>query len=324
MTIAYPDLSNHNGAMPLQAGTVACFAKSSEGTGYRDAYYGHYKSESARVGALFGAFHFLREGNGAGQARFAFSIVGRGVPMMIDFEPEYDADGNPISLPSLADAIAFRDTYRSLGGLVRLNYLPRWYWAGHLGSPSLAPLADLALVSSDYTTYSDTGPGWTPYGGVTPSVWQYTDKQPYSGQRVDFNAYRGTLEQFRALLAVDPIQGADMPLTNADVELILNYQLPRQGGRMSGTTSLGGMVGWNDQHVGDIEAASSSAAASVAARVDALAAQVAKLTAPPAAQVDLAALEALIEQHLAAGAVPGVIAAAVLEHLSAATANAKP
>lgn len=43
-----------------------------------------------------------------------------------------------------------------------------------------------------------------------------------------------------------------------------------------------------------------------------------------AAPVDLAALEALIEQHLAAGSVPGVIAAAVLDHLSAATANATP
>lgn len=51
------------------------------------------------------------------------------------------------------------------------------------------------------------------------------------------------------------------------------------------------------------------------------------LTAPApavAAQVDLAALESLIEQHLAAGAVPAVIAAAVLQHLSAATAGAKP
>lgn len=202
MTISYPDVSNHNGDMPLQAGTVACFAKSSEGTGYRDPYYLHYKSEAQRVGALFGAYHFLRQGDGAGQARFAYSIVGPGVPMMIDFEPEYDQNGNPISLPSLADAIAFRDTYRALGGLVRVNYLPRWYWAGHLGSPSLSYLADLALVSSDYEAYSDAGPGWAPYGGLTPAIWQWTDKQPYSGQQVDFNAFRGTVDQFRVLLGL--------------------------------------------------------------------------------------------------------------------------
>lgn len=216
MTIAYPDVSNHNGGMPLQDGTVACFAKSSEGTGYRDAYYGHFKAEAERVGALFGAYHFLTQGDGAGQARFAYSIVGPAVPMMIDFEPEYDAAGNPLSLPSLADAVAFRDTYRSLGGLVRLNYLPRWYWSGHLGSPSLAPLADLALVSSGYTAYSDTGPGWAPYGGLTPAVWQYTDALPYSGQKVDFNAYRGTVDQFRALLGLAGAQPSSLEVAMQD------------------------------------------------------------------------------------------------------------
>ena len=200
MTLAFPDVSNHNGAMALLAQTVACLAKATEGTTYRDPYYAHYKAEAARVGALFGAYHFLREGDGAAQARFAYSVIGPGVPTMLDFEPEYDQSGQPISQPTMADATAFRDTFRSLGGLIRLNYLPRWYWAGRLGSPSLAPLAELALVSSDYEAYSDNGPGWAPYGGVDPQIWQYTDRQPYSGQPVDFNAYRGTLDQLRALL----------------------------------------------------------------------------------------------------------------------------
>lgn len=202
MTVSYPDVSNYNGPMPLQAGTVACFAKSSEGTGFRDAQYAHFKAEAARVGALFGAYHFLLQGNGAGQARWAFSIVGRGVPMMIDFEPEYDAAGNPTSLPSIADAVAFRDAYRALGGLCTVNYLPHWYWSGHLGSPSLAPLKDLALVASGYTAYSDTAAQWAPYGGVAPAIWQWTDAQPYSGQKVDFNAFRGTVDELRSLLGL--------------------------------------------------------------------------------------------------------------------------
>lgn len=112
-------------------------------------------------------------------------------------------------------------------------------------------------------------------------------------------------------------QGADMPLTAADADLILNRLIPRAGGRMGGDTTLGGMVAWNDQHVGDIEAAVNTAAGGVAAKVDALAAAVAKLTAPAPAQVDLAALEALIEEHLASGSVPSVIAAAVAKHLGA-------
>lgn len=234
MTIAYPDVSNHEGAMALQSGTVACFAKSSEGTGYTDPYYLHFKAEAARVGALFGAYHFLRQGDGAGQAGFAYSIVGPRVPLMIDFEPEYDANGSPISLPSLADAVAFRDTYRELGGLVRLNYLPHWYWAGHLGSPSLAPLADLALVSSGYTTYSDTGPGWASYGGLEPQIWQYTDKLPYSGRLVDFNAYRGTVQDFAALLGLSG--GSMTPEQEAE---LLNQSLNVYDGLFFGGTSMG-------------------------------------------------------------------------------------
>jgi hypothetical protein len=272
MTIWYPDVSNHEGAMPLASGTVACFAKASEGTGYADPFYAHFKAEAARVGALFGAYHFLKQGNAAAQARFAFSIVGPGVPMMIDFEPEYDANGNPVSLPTIADAIGFRDTYRQLGGLVRLNYLPRWYWQ-QLGSPSLAPLADLVLVASDYTTYSDTGPGWAPYGPgePEPGVWQYTDKLPYSGQQVDFNAFRGTIEEFSALL-----HGGDMPLTTADAQLVANTLLDtpiqRQGHNsagqpLTGEVSLRTILAWMDaggQHTQDAIAAVGAAVAKLA------------------------------------------------------------
>ena len=48
-----------------------------------------------------------------------------------------------------------------------------------------------------------------------------------------------------------------------------------------------------------------------------IAEQLGKLTAPVPASVDLAALEALIEQHLASGSVPSVIAVAVAKHLGA-------
>jgi hypothetical protein len=56
------------------------------------------------------------------------------------------------------------------------------------------------LVSSYYTTYSDNGPGWAAYGGATPTVWQYTDALPYNGASCDFNAFKGTVEQFRQLV----------------------------------------------------------------------------------------------------------------------------
>jgi hypothetical protein len=93
--------------------------------------------------------------------------------------------------------------------------LPHWYYQ-EIGSPDLTPLADagLSLVSSNYTAYSDTGPGWAGYGGMTPVVWQYTDSQPYGGQSVDFNAYLGTIEEFQALI------GGTVALSQADIDAV--------------------------------------------------------------------------------------------------------
>jgi lysozyme len=208
VTIYYPDVSNHNGAMAIQPGTVAVCAKASEGTGFADDQYQHFKQAAAAVGALFFGYHFLHAGNGAAQAAWCYGIVGDSVPVMIDCEPTSG------STPTVQDCLDFAHEYRALGGTCTLTYLPRWYWQ-QLGSPSLLPVqsAGLGLVSSDYTAYSDIGPGWQPYGGVAPAIWQYTDAQAYSGQQVDFNAYQGTVGQLKALLGYghSTIQEDDMP-----------------------------------------------------------------------------------------------------------------
>src|SRR5262249_36503153 len=82
-----------------------------------------------------------------------------------------------------------------------LVYLPHWYWSRKtadrgLGSPSLQPLIDrkMQLVSSAYVAYTDAaaGTGWQPYGGMTPLVWQYTDRLQFNGMLLDFNAFRGS------------------------------------------------------------------------------------------------------------------------------------
>src|SRR5205814_54146 len=104
------------------------------------------------------------------------------------------------SSPSLADVLGFASAFRAQGGITHLVYLPRWYWQA-LGSPDLTPLerAGLHLISSNYMIYSDTGPGWAGYGGVIPVIWQFTDAYPLNGFSVDMNAYRGTVDQLRAL-----------------------------------------------------------------------------------------------------------------------------
>lgn len=201
MTIYFPDVSNHNAGLVIQPNTVAVVAKATQGNWFTDSQYQNFRQQAGAVGAIFQAYHFLEAGNAASQAQFCFNVVGPGVSLMLDFEPTSG------SSPSIADAMAFRDAYRSLGGNIRSVYLPKWYWQGTLGSAPLTGLADLALVSSDYVPYSDSGPGWDPYGGLTPAIWQYTDSQPYGGQSVDFNAFKGSASDLLSLF----YPGAPLP-----------------------------------------------------------------------------------------------------------------
>jgi peptidoglycan hydrolase-like protein with peptidoglycan-binding domain/GH25 family lysozyme M1 (1,4-beta-N-acetylmuramidase) len=199
MTIFYPDVSSYQAGISF-AGCVIAMVKATENTDYTNPDYAAAKNRAASAGAYFCAYHFLHAGNGSGQASYAFGVVGSGVPLMIDCEPAYNANGTIASAPQVSDCVDFINQYRALGGTVYLLYLPNWYWAGDLNQASLTSVIDLdmLLVSSDYTGYSDTGPGWDPYGGMTPLVWQYTSTATLNGVvNVDMNAFKGTLAQFQ-------------------------------------------------------------------------------------------------------------------------------
>jgi hypothetical protein len=242
--VYYPDGASFQAGISL-AGWAAFAAKATEGTGYVNPAYTAMKTEAARRGARFAAYHFLHAGNGAAQADHCHAVVGNGVPVMIDHEPTAGAlrqlaglppagpDGPAegltaammgaapdwpehlegghlarlnaasaaeprlVSNPAVADAAAFCDRFRALGGTVHLLYLPRWYW-GQIGSPSLAGLAGrgLHLVTSNYSGSPENGnaAGWQTYGGM-PKVltWQYSAAGTVNGMRpVDLNCFRGS------------------------------------------------------------------------------------------------------------------------------------
>ena len=193
--------------------------KATENNNYTNPDYAAAKVRAANAGAYFCAYHFLHAGNGAGQASYAYGRVGSGIPLMIDCEPTYNSNGTIASAPQISDAVNFINEYRALGGTVHLLYLPHWYWQGNLGQASLSPVIDLGmlLVSSDYTGYSDTGPGWASYGGMTPLIWQYTSKATLNGvSNVDMNAYQGTLADFQAQVSTGAQTGGNPTLTEGD------------------------------------------------------------------------------------------------------------
>lgn len=308
MTVFFPDISSYEAGLTIQPGTVAVVAKATEGLYYRDAQYLNFKAQAARVGAVFSAYHFLKAGNGAAQADYCHAMVGA-TPVMLDVETEGG------SKPTVADCLAFITRMRALGGRVWGAYFPRWFWEEVGGS--LASLG-VAIVASGYPGhYSDTDPDWQPYGGANPQIWQYTDKQPYGGQHVDFNAYRGTVTQLAALINGGSSAAPSTPVTSPTPQgaddmqpdernwLDNVYEATFHGGPSCGRTVPAGQPGGGGN--------------SVFAHLDYITALLETQTSRPAAPPDdVNALGAAIAAHLAAGggASTDAIAAAVAKHLA--------
>lgn len=208
MTIFFPDVSAYQRGLVIQPNTVFLWAKATEGSSYVDNTYAGFKAQAASVGAGFGAYHVLYAGNGSAQADHAFSVVGHGVPLFVDVEPV------GTSYPTAADVIAFKTRYRALGGTVEAMYYPKWYWTNQ-GSPNLAQTG-LQLISSGYPAgYSDTDANWNPYGGLTPFQWQFSDSYSYGGLSVDFNAYKGTIQEYLVAIGAE-VQSPPPPTTTLE------------------------------------------------------------------------------------------------------------
>lgn len=184
----YPDVSGDAGPVDL-TGIHAVCVKCTEGTYYAAPHYATHVANAKAAGSFCFAYHFLTTDNPQAQAEYCHQHLDPGMPLMVDVETETQTG----SKPSLQQIIEFVTHFRSLGGIVHLNYLPEWYWSSILGSPDLAPLKKLGLVlvSSDYSGYG-THAGWAAYGGMAPTIWQYTSSASVHGVNVDFNAFLGS------------------------------------------------------------------------------------------------------------------------------------
>ena len=211
MTIHFPDLSHY--VTPPLDGAVALITKATQSTAYVDPTYAAYKADAERRGIPFCGYHWVDTTDLGLQAAHAVKVMGA-TPCM------WDAEAAGATVPRLAELTR---RYRSMGGNPRLVYLPRWFWRDHLGSPSLKPLLDegLALVSSAYpsTGYTENGIGWQPYGGMVPTIWQWSDNAPFNGAHVDMNAYKGTVDELRVVFGLAPPLAP--PTKEDDVKQIL-------------------------------------------------------------------------------------------------------
>lgn len=206
MTIFGPDISSFQDGLVLGGADFPfVLAKCTEGTYYTDRDYPGWRAQAEAFGKPFVAYHFISGEGPYAQARhLAASIGDRSLPVMLDFEP------TATYRPDLPQLLAVADAMRTEGLRVRLAYVPHWYHQ-QIGAPPLTGLTarGIALVASAYpggTGYpGDDAPGWDPYGGITPALYQYTDHAPVAGRAVDMNAFRGTPADLRTLLGDNPM-----------------------------------------------------------------------------------------------------------------------
>lgn len=204
MTIFYYDVYAGSGQIQVPSDAAAIVAKATEGTYYRDSEYAWFKQQAANRSLPFSGYHFLNGNEDpAAQAAYYHDFAGA-VPCMVDVEPEDSAN----SRPTVDQTVAFIEALHGLGGHVWGVYFPQWYLNEVGGDLSRVTALGAVIVSSSYTGYSDTGPGWQPYGGATPAVWQYTSVP------LDKNAFKGTGAQLAALF-----NGSSGSSTGADVNL---------------------------------------------------------------------------------------------------------
>lgn len=186
-------------------------AKVSEGNYYQDPYWGVTKSacESADMPVI--GYHYVTTNDPASQAR-TFVNNGGGSVAMLDFEAN---SGNIQNFWGVVNA------FNEAGVQITLSYIPQWYW-GQIGRPDLTGVP--GLIASSYFergTYGsieyqdaggDNGPGWNPYGGVAPVIWQFSDAGVVNGMSVDVNAFKGTPDQLNTLLfGGPPVTGPNQP-----------------------------------------------------------------------------------------------------------------
>lgn len=183
---------------------VALEIKCTQGINYVNPYYSRWLSDTKKTPLIPLAYHWIDGTPPTQQAAYLKSnMVDVSLSVMLDSEKA----GSFQQVLSTVDALV------SLGCKPKIIYLPHSAWVA-MGSPDLSPLNDrhLGLVNAEYPTSQsgspqqlypgDNAPGWQAYGGVTPLFYQFTSTALEGGQKIDINAYKGTVDDLRGFLNI--------------------------------------------------------------------------------------------------------------------------
>jgi hypothetical protein len=250
---------------------------------YRDPYFGEAMRRARSAGMpVTGAYHVLWNGNVTGQVDWFIDTVLAAAPWAATEPFEWMWDCEPFGYnggaPSTATINAACDRLmQRLPNHRPLAYCPRWAYGDLSGMR--CPVVASSYGTNPAVGYRQAYPGdgssrWGTYGGVdAPIVLQYGSTTTVGSQpTVDANAYRGTVDQFRAL-----ITGADMALADDDIRRIWEYLTPNPNGGqltfMRDFVTYGNNVAWaNSGKIDALAAADATRDKAMLAAIQALAA----------------------------------------------------
>ncbi|MGA6164320.1 glycoside hydrolase family 25 protein [Amycolatopsis magusensis] len=216
------DISHHQGNRPQswfnQVAAEGCayvILKATQSSGFVDSRFHENLAKTRAAGMIALAYHYQQAGvSAAAQVANIRRVVPRDVPVIPDVE---GGSGN-IALTREIVRLLQDQNYR-----VPFSYIPRWYWQ-QIGQPSLVGLPP--LWSSRYPDnaqgsiadeYADVPARyWDGYGGLGVALLQFSSSGRVAGYApLDLNAFRGTRQEFAALLSS---QSTPTPIpTNPDL-----------------------------------------------------------------------------------------------------------
>lgn len=202
------DISHWQGTINIgriaREGYAACVCKATEGTTYTDPTFARHAAAVVKAGMIPGAYHYLRDGDGAAQARHFHRQVSRaGGPNGWLIQLDCEADGYGPEITAWA-----KEWRRLTGGHPFLIYSAGWWWPRTRGFRGAAVTP--YLWQSHYVAGSGTGSAlyakvpdswWKPgYGGWgKATILQFSSSGSVAGQKIDVNAFRGTVAQLKKL-----------------------------------------------------------------------------------------------------------------------------
>lgn len=225
MTIFGVDVSEFQDGISLaqakREGISFAIIRTTDGT-YRDRCYRSHLDDAESAGLLTAAYHYLRnptEGTSiAQQVQASLDVMGD-APRPIWLDCETDAD---LTAAHIREA---KQTFEARGVRVLgvYSYVPWWEGRTIGGEPDSNEFG--ALWVAAYGTNpagapsaiyrGDTHAQWSyPLGNQLPAIWQFGSNAQVAGYSVDINAYRGSVDDLRALF----YPGAPAPTTSSSSE----------------------------------------------------------------------------------------------------------